>query len=100
MRRGIRNYLSVRVVGMDLTQCTDLKFFVKQNGVDYIFTGTVNYDDTEVMEVVIDKASAVALSKGKAQVQVALTDAGGVPRSHDPIEVKIGDLLKEDGYGS
>ena len=100
MRRGIRNYISVRVKDMDLTTCSNLKFYVEQDGTTFDYSGTINYDDTEVMRVEIPKEEAVMLSKGLAQVQVALTDAGGVPRSHDPIRINIGDFLEETGYGS
>ena len=100
MRRGIRNNLSVRVNDMNLTQCTNLKLYVSQNGETYEFTGTADLTDTEVMHVTIPKATAVSLQKGKAQVQVALTDANNIPRSHNPIVVQVGDFLKEEGYGS
>lgn len=100
MRRGIKNYVSVRVVGMDLTECTDLKFYVEQDGAVHEYTGTVELDDVEVMKVIIPKADAIKFDKGYAQVQVALTDSTGVPRSHDPIRIMMGDFLEVMGYGN
>lgn len=85
---------------MDLTTCSDLKFYVDQNGITYTYSGTADLDDHEVMHVEIPKADALQFFKGRAQVQVALTDASNVPRSHDPIWVYMGDFLEVTGYGS
>lgn len=100
MRRGIKNYLSIRIKDIDLTQCTNLKFYVEQDGTVYEYTGTADFTDTEVMKIEIPKADAIKFFKGHAQVQVALTDADGKPRSHDPIWVCIGDFLEVMGYGN
>lgn len=100
MRRGIRNSVSARIAGMDLTECSDIVLFIEQNGGVSTFAGTAQTSDPEVAVFSIPKADAVRLRKGYARVQVALTDGNGMPRSHDPIEVLIGNLLKEEGYGS
>lgn len=99
MRRGYKNYITVRVVDMDLTTCTNLILMVKQNGVTYTYNGTVDSSDHEVMKVEIPKADAVKFEHLLAEVQIALTDADGVPRSHDPIKTVIGDFLEVNGYG-
>ena len=100
MRRGIKNDISISVVGMDLTLCSDITLYVKQNGRVYEYTGTVDSTDNSVVTFVIPKTDAVNFRKGIAKIQLALTDSSNKPRSHEPIEVRMGDLLKEDGYGS
>ena len=100
MFRGIRNELKLRVVGYDLTACTDLTLFVRQNGVTYTYTGTADGTDTEIMHVTIPKADAVEFAHMTAEIQVALTDGNGDPKINKPIKVVIGDCLSESGYGS
>lgn len=100
MRRGIRNIVSVTVEDMDLTACSNIKLFVRQFGTEYEYTGTVSSSDTAKVTFTIPKIDAVKFRAGLSEIQVALTDSDGVPRSHDPIKIKMGDLLKEEGYGS
>lgn len=84
---------------MNLNECTNLKFYVEQKGFVYEYSGSVDPDDNEVMKIVIPKVDAVNFEKGYTQVQVALTDVEGKPRSHDPITIKMGDFLEVTGYG-
>jgi len=100
MRRGMTNYLQIRVNDMDLTTCSNLVLMVEQSGTTYTFTGTADQTDHELMNITIPKNTALKFSGMPAKVQVALTDADGIPRSHNPISVCIGDLLEVNGYGS
>lgn len=100
MRRGIQNEITIYADGMDLTQCSNITFYITQNGVTYTYIGTVDSSDHSVARFVIPKTDAVNFRKGYAKIQLALTDANNKPRSHEPVEIKMGDLLKEEGYGS
>ena len=99
-RRGITNYLQIRVKDMDLSECTNIKLMIRQARNVYTYSGTVDSSDSELLNVTIPKSDAVKLRKGPAEFQVALTDADGIPRSHDPIVADIGELLEVTGYGS
>ena len=100
MRRGMTNYLQFRIVGMNLTGCTNMKLMIEQNGVTYTFSGSKNSTYNDIMDVTIPKATAVKLQGMPAKFQVALTDSNGIPRSHEPIIAYVGDLLEVTGYGS
>lgn len=100
MRRGMTNYLQIRVAGMDLTACSNMKLMIEQCGVTYIYTGTADSTDHELMNVTVPKADAIRLKGMPAKFQVALTDGNSIPRSHDPIVAYIGDLLEVTGYGT
>lgn len=99
MRRGMTNYLQIRVKGLDLTECTDMILMVQQDGITDTYTGTANPYDTEVMDVTIPKADAMRYKELPAKFQVALTDKYNVPRSHKPILEDVGGMLRGDGYG-
>ena len=100
MRRGMTNYLQFRVVGMDLSACTNLKLYIEQCGKTYSYTGTYDSSDHTLMNVTIPKADALKMKGMPARFQVALTDSSNIPRSHEPIVAYIGDLLEVTGYGS
>lgn len=103
MRQRMRNAITVKVDGMNLTTCTDIHVYVAQNGITYDYSGTaisIDDADTSLLKVVIPKSDAMNFKVGEAEVQIALTDASGSPRSHNPIRVKMGKLLKGEGYGS
>lgn len=96
----MRNVLAIEIVGMDLTTCSNLKFYVRQNGTTYSYNGTADANDHSVMNVEIPKSDTQKFTNTYAQVQVALTDANGIPRSHEPVTIKMGDFLEVTGYGS
>lgn len=100
MRRGMTNYLEFRIVGMDLSTCTNLTLMIRQRDKFWEYTGTYNSSDTELMQVTVPKADAVQMDDIPTKFQVALTDSNGIPRSHNPVTFCMGDLLKEAGYGS
>ena len=100
MRRGMTNYLQFRIVGMDLSECSNMVLYIEQEGTVYEYSGSADETDSELMNVTVPKSDAVKLSRLPAKFQVALTDEDGIPRSHEPVIAYIGDLLKESGYGS
>ena len=100
MRRGMTNYLQFRIVGMDLSQCSNLKLMIEQCGQTHVYSGTVDSSDNELMNVTVPKSDAVKFKGMPARFQVALTDENSIPRSHEPIIAYIGDLLEVNGYGS
>lgn len=100
MRQKIKNSITVRVKGMNLNNCTDLKFYVSQNDISHEYTPTVSENDNEVMIIEIPKSDAMHFKRGKCKWQVALTDPDGYPRSHDPVVTEMGELIWEAGYGS
>lgn len=99
-RRGMTNYLQFRIADMDLSTCTNLTLMIEQCGTTYTYTGTANADDSELMDVTIPKSDAVKFKNIPAKFQVAITDANGIPRSHEPVIAMMGDLLEVTGYGS
>lgn len=100
MRQKIRNSIAIRVHGMNLSNCTNLKFYISQDGTEYEYTPSVSQSDSEVLIVTIPKADAMNFNAGLCKWQVALTDSSGLPRSHEPVKSKIGELLWEAGYGT
>lgn len=99
MRRGMTNYLQIRVKDMDLTTCSNLKLYIEQCGKVYTYSGTADSTDTELMNVTIPKTDAVKFKGAPGKFQVALTDSDSISRSHEPIVARIGDFLEVDGYG-
>lgn len=100
MRQKIQNNIRIRVHGIDLRKYTNLTCFVKQGGNEYSFNGTYDSTDPEVMIVNIPKSVAMEWNEGCANVQIAITDSQGLPHTHEPVHVRIGELLWEAGYGN
>jgi hypothetical protein len=99
MRQRIRNNISLQVKGTDLSKCSDIRVYIAQQGVTYEFSGTVNATDPSVFNITIPKATAMKFKYGEAKIQLALTNSAGEPRASNPVRVRIGELLKGEGYG-
>lgn len=99
-RRGMTNYLMFRIVGMDLSGCSNMKLMIEQCGKVFTYSGTYDSSDHSLMKVTIPKTDAIKMKGMPAKFQVALTDSDGIPRSHEPIVAHIGELLEVTGYGS
>ena len=95
MREKIKNYLHIEVTGLDLTEVTDLEFYVRQGAQFWQYKPTV-VSGTE-MTVSIPFEDAMLLRKGFAQLQFAFK-RNGVPDASEIDTVPVGVLLKEAGY--
>ena len=96
MREKIRNQLKITCYGIDLTEVSNIEFYVKQ----LKFFGRYNpivLSSTE-MAVTIPFEDAKQLKNGEAELQFAFTDKDGNPDASDLVAVKVGELLKESGY--
>lgn len=100
MRRGIPNHISIKLEGINLNTCTDLKCFIKQGGKEYCFVGEADEEVEDIMNVAIPKETAVEFTNSSAKLQVAVTDENGIVHTHDPIVVDIKDFIWREGYGS
>lgn len=100
MIQKIQNNIAITVRNTDLREYTDLKCFIKQGDIEYQFPASVSPTDPSVMFINIPKATALNFSKGSAKIQVAVTDKFGMPHTHTPVKVTIGELLWEEGYGN
>ena len=96
MREKIQNTITVTVDGLDLTQISDVEFYVKQYGFSGVYTPEI-LSETEML-VTIPFEDAVKLRAGTAKLQFAYRDSSGAPQASDAIEVDVGELLKEAGY--
>ena len=96
MRQKIENNLDVEVKGVDLTGCTDLEFYVKQDGLFFQYTPVVV--DASNMIVTVPYEDAMKLRKTTVKVQFAFTNESGHPDSSAPVEIPVGEFLKEAGY--
>lgn len=96
MREKIKNVLTVNVEGLDLTQISDVEFYVRQYG----FFGKYAPEIVSAgkMLVTIPFKDAAKLRAGTAKLQFAYRDGAGVPQATNLIEMDVGELLKEDGY--
>ena len=96
MRQKIENNLHVEVEGVDLTNCTDLEFYVKQDSLFFQYTPIVR--EAGIMTVTIPYEDAMKLRRAPVKMQFAFKDETGRPDSSAPVDVSVGEFLKEAGY--
>lgn len=96
IREKIRNHIKVTCEDVDLTKVTDIEFYVKQ--LSFVGTYTPEVISEHEMVVTIPFEDAMRLMQGTAKLQFAFVDENGVPRASDPVETKVEELLRGDGY--
>ena len=96
MRQKIENNLYITCSNVDLTTVTNIEFYVRQ--LNFFGCYSPQVLSANEMLVVIPFEDACKLRKGTAEVQFAFVEANGTPRATDPMEVTVGNMLKEDGY--
>jgi hypothetical protein len=97
MRQKIENNLYVEVNGANMAGCTNLEFYVKQDNLFFQYTPVVQGDG--IVTVTVPYDDAMKLRKAPVKVQLAFTDENGLPVSSAPVELTVGEFLKEAGYG-
>ncbi len=96
MRIRIKNQLLLVCEDIDLTEISNIEFYVKQNGFFGIYTPNV-VSDTQ-MTVEIPYKDAMRLRHGEVRLQFAFVDKNGVPDASDIVIESAKDFLKEAGY--
>ena len=96
MREKIENHLKITCEDVDLTEITNVEFYVRQHGFFGCYTPSV-ISPTEMI-VTIPFEDAKKLKDGEVKLQFAFVDKNGVPRASDIVNHTVGDLLKEVGY--
>ena len=96
MREKIKNQLKITCEDIDLTEVTDIEFYVKQFAFFGCYTPSV-LSPTE-MTVSIPFEDAKKIKNGEAKLQFAFTDKNGIPRASDVVVKSVNELLKEGGY--
>ena len=96
MREKIENQLKITCEDINLTEISNIEFYVKQ----FVFFGC--YKPTVIspteMTVTIPFEDAKKLKDGTAELQFAFKDENGNPKASEVVVIKVGDLLKEVGY--
>lgn len=96
IREKIQNQLKITCEDIDLTEISNIEFYVRQFVSFFCYTPSV-LSSTE-MTVTIPFEDAKKLKDGEAKLQFAFVDKNGVPRASDIVTVSVRDLLKEGGY--
>ena len=96
IREKIQNQLKITCEVIDLTEITNIEFYVRQFMTFLCYTPSV-LSSTE-MTVTIPFEDAKKLKDGEVKLQFAFVDKNGVPNASDVVTVSVHDLLKEGGY--
>ena len=94
--KKIKNQLKITCTDIDLTEITNIEFYVKQLKFFGCYTPSV-LSSTE-MTVTIPFEDAKKLKRGEVELQFAFTDRNGIPDASEPTTIPVGKLLKEMGY--
>lgn len=98
MRRNIENNLVIEVEGAALTGWSDPELYIRQGCRFLQYTPSL-VDDGHIA-VTVPLEDARQLNSGPGQIQLAYTDANGVPQASEIEDIQVGELLKEAGYGN
>jgi hypothetical protein len=96
MREKIQNQIKITCEDIDLTELTNIEFYVRQFRFFGCYTPYV-ISATE-MVVTIPFEDAKKLKQGKVELQFAFVDKNGVPNASDVVTETVAELLKESGY--
>lgn len=96
MREKIENYLHIEVTGVDLTQVTDLEFYIRQGIKFWQYKPSVVSESEMTVRIPYEDAMYL---RGGGFVQLQFTFMrNGVPGASEIDSKIVGDLLKEAGY--
>lgn len=98
MRRNIENNLVIEVEGAALTGWSEPELYIRQGCRFLQYTPSL-VDDSHIA-VTVPLEDARQLNSGPGQIQLAYTDANGVPQASEIEDIQVGELLKEAGYGN
>lgn len=98
MRRNIENNLIIEVEGAALTGWSEPELYIRQGCRFLQYTPSL-VDDSHIA-VTVPLGDARQLNSGPGQIQLAYTDANGVPQASEIEDIQVGELLKEAGYGN
>lgn len=98
MREKIENRLKITCDSVDLTTLTNIEFYVRQANFFGCYVPSVI--SPSEMVVVIPFEDAKKLRTGNVKLQFAFTDQNGNPDASGVVNMDVGELLKEVGYGS
>ena len=96
MREKIENYLHIEVTNVDLTQVTDLEFYIRQGFRFWQYKPTVVSGSEMTVRIPFEDAMCLK-GGGFAQLQFTFM-RNGVPGASEIVSKLVGDLLKEAGY--
>lgn len=92
----MQNQLKVTCEDVDLTEVSNIEFYVRQ--FVHFFSYTPSVISSTEMTVTIPFEDAKKLKDGEVKLQFAFVDKNGVPNASDVVTAFVGDLLKEGGY--
>ena len=90
--------LVIEVEGAALTGWSDPELYIRQGCRFLQYTPSL-VDDSHIA-VTVPLEDARQLNSGPGQIQLAYTDANGVPQASEIEDIQVGELLKEAGYGN
>lgn len=97
MREKIKNTLKITCTDIDLTQISNIEFYVRQGSFFGLYTPSVI--SQHEMVVIIPFEDAMRLRHNNdVKLQFAFTGADGTPDASDVVNKKVKDLLNEVGY--
>lgn len=96
MREKIQNQLKITCEDINLTEITNIEFYVRQFAFFGCYTPSV-LSPTE-MTVTIPFKDAKKMKDGEVKFQFAFVDKNGLPNASEVVKMTVRDLLKEVGY--
>lgn len=97
MKQGIRQAVPITCMDVDLTTVSDLKVYVRQERLKFIYTPVVT--SPHEMYILVPKADALRLHDSLLRLQFAFIDAKGEPDYSNIVTCEVDEFLEEDGYG-
>ena len=100
MIQRMKNYVPIKVKGLDLTALTDIEVSLKQGELDLLYTGeNVQVGSASQLLVIVPKSVAMDLDPNQVVTGQIMYTRDGVPDATPIFPIEVRELQKESGYG-
>ena len=97
MREKIKNTLKITCTDIDLTQISNIEFYVRQENFFGLYAPSVISQHEMVVIIPFEDAKKLR-HNNVVELQFAFTDADGNHDASDVVNKKVKDLINEVGY--
>ena len=95
MKQKMRNTLCIYIYGIDLTKCSNIKFYMQQDSSEFPEYNGIAYSKL-IVEIPYD--DAMKLSCGTVEAQVCMQDEYGNSRATNVMTITVEELIAKNGY--
>lgn len=97
MKQKMRNTLCIYIYGIDLTKCSNIKFYMQQDSSEFPEYNGIAYSKNQLI-VEIPYDDAMKLSCGTVEAQVCMQDEFGNSRATNVMTIPVEELIAKNGY--